>query len=404
MSSVKVGETTIDASEYNVVYSDNTPAGTATVSITDKAGGDYIVYGSKTFTINKANISPSVSIADWEYGANASTPSVTGNTDDGAVTYHYKVTDADDGTYTTIVPTNVGSYTIRATIAATSNCNGGTATTTFSITQKSIGSGAAPAPGITIDIVKKSDDSFTTTVKNNGQNMTVGTEGNAYDYSIASSGSASSKYYEVTITGANNYTGSAKARFANLTFGTHDNTNYSATFVTNSTGDGDFATPTGMTAYIVTAISGNAVTATPLDYIPENVPVLLLTEDATANGFVVKAKGEEPDAVTTGNMLAVDANAKSLTTAEVYLLYKGEFVLNKAGTLPAGRVYLEKPTGVSPARLGIVWGESTDIDDTFLSPLTPHPSGWYTLDGRRLSGKPTKKGLYLRDGQKMVVR
>ena len=42
-----------------------------------------------------------------------------------------------------------------------------------------------------------------------------------------------------------------------------------------------------------------------------------------------------------------------------------------------------------------------------LSPLTSHPSplnAWYDLQGRRLSGKPTTKGVYIHGGKKLVVR
>ena len=53
ISYVKDGETTVPASEYTVSYSNNINAGTATVTISDKAGGDYTISGSKTFTINK---------------------------------------------------------------------------------------------------------------------------------------------------------------------------------------------------------------------------------------------------------------------------------------------------------------------------------------------------------------
>ena len=50
---VKDGANVILASEYSVSYADNINAGTATVKITDVAGGNYDVSGSKTFTINK---------------------------------------------------------------------------------------------------------------------------------------------------------------------------------------------------------------------------------------------------------------------------------------------------------------------------------------------------------------
>ena len=29
---------------------------------------------------------------------------------------------------------------------------------------------------------------------------------------------------------------------------------------------------------------------------------------------------------------------------------------------------------------------------------------WYTLDGRKLEGRPTRKGLYVKNGKKIVVR
>ena len=50
---VKDGEKVIPDSEYSVSYADNINAGTATVTITDVAGGNYDVSGSTTFTINK---------------------------------------------------------------------------------------------------------------------------------------------------------------------------------------------------------------------------------------------------------------------------------------------------------------------------------------------------------------
>lgn len=53
---VKDGETTVAASEYQVAYKDNVNAGTATVTITDNEGGNYTVSGTKTFTIKKAKL------------------------------------------------------------------------------------------------------------------------------------------------------------------------------------------------------------------------------------------------------------------------------------------------------------------------------------------------------------
>lgn len=53
---VKDGDKEIPSTEYSVSYENNTDAGTATVTITDVAGGNYDVSGSTTFTIGKSTI------------------------------------------------------------------------------------------------------------------------------------------------------------------------------------------------------------------------------------------------------------------------------------------------------------------------------------------------------------
>ena len=76
--SVKDGTTTIPSSEYTVGYSNNTNVGTATVTITDKSGGNYTVSGSKTFSITSAALS-GVTVTSYEgtYDGSAHTISVT---------------------------------------------------------------------------------------------------------------------------------------------------------------------------------------------------------------------------------------------------------------------------------------------------------------------------------------
>jgi hypothetical protein len=50
-------------------------------------------------------------------------------------------------------------------------------------------------------------------------------------------------------------------------------------------------------------------------------------------------------------------------------------------------------------------GETTGIGeiDTKTGEMTFDSEAWYTLDGVRLSGKPTKKGLYINNGRKVVI-
>ena len=55
--------------------------------------------------------------------------------------------------------------------------------------------------------------------------------------------------------------------------------------------------------------------------------------------------------------------------------------------------------------------ESTGIREIDTDPApSPSPTGvgrsaaWYSLDGRKLSGKPTKSGVYIHNGKKVVIK
>ena len=112
----------------------------------------------------------------------------------------------------------------------------------------------------------------------------------------------------------------------------------------------------------------------------------------------------------------------AVEAAQVYMFYKGEFVLTKKGTITNGKFYLYNPNykaipnsdeeeggGGAGARsiLRFVVGDETDIVDVEKSEDSRTASGndsWYLLDGRRLSGKPNKQGLYIWNGRKTVIK
>ena len=117
-------------------YSENKPtnAGAYTMKAVVGETANY-KGGSATvdFTISKADITVTASMTDWTYGENAGTPSVSGNSGSGSVTYYYKVKNAADNTYTITKPSNAGTYTMKAVVAETANYNGGNATVDFTI-------------------------------------------------------------------------------------------------------------------------------------------------------------------------------------------------------------------------------------------------------------------------------
>lgn len=60
-----------------------------------------------------------------------------------------------------------------------------------------------------------------------------------------------------------------------------------------------------------------------------------------------------------------------------------------------------------PDAIGIIWVMADGT--TAISSLTQQSqqttaNGWYTLDGRKLSGKPSKKGVYVSNGQKVIIK
>ena len=113
-----------------------TDAGTYKVYYQVTQDNHNTIADSATVTINKADITPSVTLDGWTYGATANEPVVTGNTGNGEVTYTYKAEGAE--AFATEVPAVVGTHTVKATIAETTNYNGAEATATFTISATSM--------------------------------------------------------------------------------------------------------------------------------------------------------------------------------------------------------------------------------------------------------------------------
>lgn len=329
---VKDGDVIVSNDEYVVTYSNNTNAGTASVTVSDKANGDYQVNdGSKTFTISP----------------------------------------------------------------------------------KSLGDGTTAAEGITVEITEEGSlsavkDGSTTLVENT-------------DYTQEAEEDGSDKI--ITITGIGNYTGIVKGIYASPQFDDPDGDGggqAAAVYMAKR----DLSCPSGIKPYIIRKVNPSIGTAviTPLDYIPEDVPVLLLS-DAEASGFVASPKDPSTPDVTAqtknSNQLKVSSGGETVGAAQIYMFYKGEFVLTKAGTLGEGKFYLYNPnytttptsgdSGGSEARGSLQFiiddEETTEITELENSTTKKQDTDiWYTLDGRRLSVKPTKAGIYIHQGQKEYIK
>ena len=110
-----------------------TNVGTYTLTVTGT--GNYSGTTKMDWKITKAPITPVVTIADTVYGETLN-PSVSGNPENGAVTYTYY---SDEACTTSVTPQNVGTYYVKAAVAATDNYQEATTDAkSFQITKKTL--------------------------------------------------------------------------------------------------------------------------------------------------------------------------------------------------------------------------------------------------------------------------
>ena len=201
--SLKNGETPISSSEYEVSYTDNINAGTATVTISDAEGGDYIVYGSTTFTIAPKALTVTADAKSKGYG----------DTDPELTYTATELVEGDvlEGTLSRAEGENVGTYAVSQGTLANSNYSINFTGADLTITPKSLGTGGAPAENITID-VDNDGNNYIVTVKQGEITLIQGT-----DYTWTGSGDEFE--YTVTVTGIGNYSGTAQATYVAATPG-----------------------------------------------------------------------------------------------------------------------------------------------------------------------------------------
>ena len=89
-----------------------------------------------------------------------------------------------------------------------------------------------------------------------------------------------------------------------------------------------------------------------------------------------------------------------------YVLSGGRFVTATTGSVPAGRCYLLMPNVRSARQLslsvgGTAIGDATEISDAMRDLQTAQ---WYDMSGRKLEGMPVRKGVYICNGRKVVIR
>ena len=179
--------------------------------------------------------------------------------------------------------------------------------------------------------------------------------------------------------------------------------NHWMTYYHNKNGNVGLPENQNIGAYVATSISGNEIVVTQIKSIPRGKPVLLNDETTTTTTNVFEQDVQ-------GNLLVhatddVDV-AEKAGEGDFYGLYNGTF-MRVTGTIPAGKNYLLVPNAVVPSGYApqltiVIDGEATGVNDV-RSKMEDVRGDIYDLQGRKVQ-KPSKKGLYINKGHKVVVK
>ena len=88
---------------------------------------------------------------------------------------------------------------------------------------------------------------------------------------------------------------------------------------------------------------------------------------------------------------------------DIWILVNDEFVRTTTGTIPANKCYLVLNKNTIPVPMLSIRRNTTGIDVNKISNINLNGI-WYTLDGRRLQGIPAKKGIYINNGKKVIIK
>ena len=180
--------------------------------------------------------------------------------------------------------------------------------------------------------------------------------------------------------------------------------------------DVDLTVPEGLTAYAITGTTDNSVTLEEVKFLPKYEPTvttayiaLLLkradtSKDEIGPSFIYDGNETRPGT----NLLKFASSGVATAGKELFVLYKDEFV-KATGTIPQYKCYLEIPAAMAQNNsrsFSIGDGGTTGIvsmDNGKLIMDNEADAQWHDLQGRKIQ-KPSKAGLYIINGKKVVIR
>ena len=160
--------------------------------------------------------------------------------------------------------------------------------------------------------------------------------------------------------------------------------------------------------YTIESVNGDqAVLSDRSDAMPSNTPMLVYNKSNETKVILLIPCAEPDMAITvapefqgtlTGTTIAAS------TEGQTNYAFNGKafvFVKNAIEVGP-NKAWLSVNTGEPSARITLVFDDATGVGSIENGKLTI--DNWYDLNGRKLQGMPTKKGVYILNGKKVVVK
>ena len=169
-----------------------------------------------------------------------------------------------------------------------------------------------------------------------------------------------------------------------------------------------FAETAGL--YTISEVTATeAVLTEKIDVMPKRTPMLIYNESADAQTILLIPTADvtpltDVAAEFKGTAVEKTVSAEEVAATNFYVLTdQNQFVWVKdAGTIAANKCWLEIAPSQAAGARRLVFGSTTGVDAISLKDITT--GDWYDLNGRKLNGMPTKKGIYINNGKKVIIK
>lgn len=174
---------------------------------------------------------------------------------------------------------------------------------------------------------------------------------------------------------------------------------------TFAAGEKALIVPSVLKAYTITDINGTGLKLEEVDIInPGQAVIVYNAKNVPSDLNIYTAPTTNETKGGGANLLTVAKEDTDVKLGDAYILHNDVFYYCQAGTIPKGHVYLPNSEPAKTRGFYSLNGDGTTaINPLFINKVETQ-SSWYTLDGHQLPAAPTKKGLYIKDGKKVIIK